>query len=212
MPRNPDTGGPLNKLNGDKGISAPKNSVPVSALVKKHNPKSAAELEQLIADHVGGGCECGIVSKGTVEDFGRNLYEAQQEYWGEYRFTLDECIQWEYDLFVLQMLKGSSMEDKCKKTLSKKLGNEYKFKDTSNYVDEELRVDLEVIQLGELIAGIQVKPISFENVRRNVQVYNRAANEKYGEKVLYAKYQYDSEEFKNLDNVVQEIRNLSEQA
>jgi hypothetical protein len=210
MPREPYTGGPLNKLNGDMGISAPGNSVPVNALVKEHNPKSAAELEQLIADHVGGGCECGIVSQGKVEDFGRNLYEAQQEYWGEYRFTLDDCIQWEYDLFVLQMLKGRLMEDKCKQVLSERLGSEYTFEDTSNYIDEELRVDLEVLHFGEPIAGIQVKPTSFEGVRRNVQVYNRAANEKYDEQVLYVKYQYDSEEFTNLDKVVNEVRKLSE--
>lgn len=209
MPREPYTGGPLNNLNGDMGISAPKNSVPVSALVKEHNPKSAAELEQLIADHVGGGCECGIVSKGTIDDFGRNLYEAQKEYWGEYRFTLDECIQWEYDLFVLQMLKGSSMEDRCKKALSARLGSEYQFEDTSNYVDEELRVDLEVRHSGDPVAGIQVKPTSYEGVRRNVRVYNRAANEKYSEDVLYAKYEYGSEEFTNLDSVEQEIRKLS---
>lgn len=210
MPRTPYTGGPLNKLNGDMGISAPENSVPVSALVKEHNPKSAAELEQLIADHVGGGCRCGIVSKGAVEDFGRNLYEAQEEYWGEYKYSLEECIQWEYDLFVLQMLKGNSMEDMCKQALSERLGSAYQFEDTSNYVDEELRVDLEVLHSGAPVAGIQVKPTSYEGVRRNVQVYNRAANERYSEKVLYAKYDYDTEDFLNLDTVEQEILRLSE--
>jgi len=59
MNRKPYTGGPLNWLKGKAGISAPARSVPVSRLVKTHQPKSAAELEQLIANHIGGGCPCG---------------------------------------------------------------------------------------------------------------------------------------------------------
>ncbi len=208
MARKPYTGGPLNKLNGKAGISAPYRSVPVSKLVRKHNPKSAAELEKLIEEHVGGGCSCGVISQGTIQDFGKNLYEAQKEYWGEYKFTLDECIQWEYDLFILQMLKGTRMEDKCKEELTSKLGKDYSVKDTSNFIDEELRVDLEVYRGEKLIAGIQVKPESFNKVRSSVQLFNKNANEQYGYPVLYADYNYEKEKFLELDEITTEIRKL----
>ena len=34
----PDTGGPLNSLNGQMGISAPNKSVPVIKLINTHHP------------------------------------------------------------------------------------------------------------------------------------------------------------------------------
>ncbi len=104
------TGGPLNLINGKEGISAPNRSVPVMQLVRKHAPKSKGELYDLIKLHYETKCSCGIVSKGIIEDFGRALYEAQKQHLGTYRFSLKECIQWEYDLFVTQSLKGDSME------------------------------------------------------------------------------------------------------
>jgi len=208
MAREPYTGGPLNGLNGKAGISAPQNSVSVSGLVRAHNPKSAGELEELIADHVGGGCGCGIVSQGTVEDFGRNLYNAQKQYWGEHRFSLEDCIQWEYDLFILQMLKGTRMEDKCKHLMNDMLGEQFDVRDSTNYIDEELRVDLEVYREEDKVAGIQVKPESFDNIRANVRVFNQKANEKYGKPVLYASYGYETESFKNLETVAEKIREL----
>lgn len=100
------TGGPLNLLNGKMGISAPRRSVAVMKLIRAHQPGSRQEVEDLIAWHALNRCECGIVSQGNVETFGRNLYNAQQEFWGEYKYSLKEYIQWEYDLFITQSLKG----------------------------------------------------------------------------------------------------------
>jgi hypothetical protein len=191
------------------GISAPDRSVPVSRLVNIHKPKSARELEQLIADHIVGGCSCGIVSQGTIGDFGRNLYEAQKEYWGEYRFSLRDCIQWEYDLFVLQSLKGSTMEDKCKESLQKLLGTEFIVKKSDRCIDEELRVDLEIEKDKRDILGIQVKPKSFSHVRQNIQAFNREANKKYGRPVLYIFYDYETGGLLDLENVASRITNLS---
>lgn len=209
MARKAYTGGPLNKLNGQAGISAPHNSVSVSGLVKAHKPKSTEELEKLIADHVGVKCSCGIVSKGTIQDFGRNLYEAQRQYWGEYRFSLQECTQWEYDLFILQMLKGNLMEDKCKEKIQKLLNNDLIISDASKYIDEELRVDLEISKMSTPIAGIQVKPSSYHNVRQNIQSFNANANEKYGKPVFYVFYDYESEDLINVEQIASEIKELS---
>ncbi len=208
MNRKPYTGGPLNKLNGLAGISAPYNSVPVSGLIRAHNPKSANELEQLIEAHTHNNCECKIVSKGSVRDFGYNLYNAQREHWGEYRFSLKECIQWEYDLFIIQMLKGNTMEEKCKNELAGILGEGYNICNSSRYVDEDIRVDLEVILDGDVIAGIQVKPESFNNVRSGIRKFNESANEKYGKPVFYITYNYDTERFNNIKNIAEKIGNI----
>jgi len=116
------TGGELNILNGGKrGISAPDKSVPIMKLIKVHKPKSKEELVTLIKEHFIKKCECGIVSKGTIEDFGQNLYDAQLPMWGEHKYTLQECITWEYHLFVTQSLKGDLIENKAKDILSKEL-------------------------------------------------------------------------------------------
>jgi hypothetical protein len=72
------TGGPLNELNGKMGISAPFKSVPVMKLIRAHNPKSKEELVELIKWHSENTCECGVVSQGTVESFGKNLYDSQK--------------------------------------------------------------------------------------------------------------------------------------
>ncbi|GET45582.1 hypothetical protein [Capnocytophaga felis] len=73
------TGGELNKLNGDYGISAPNKSVPVMKLIKNHKPNSKDELYELIKFHYEIECPCGVKSQGTIEGFGKNLYEAQQK-------------------------------------------------------------------------------------------------------------------------------------
>lgn len=206
MKRKPYTGGPLNVLNGKAGISAPENSVSVSGLIRAHNPKSASELEELIADHVNQNCDCCIVSKGTVGDFGRNLYAAQEKYWGAYRFSLKECVQWEYDLFVLQMLKGNTMEEKCHAALSHLLGDTYSIRNTSRYIDEEFRVDLEVTVEQKVIAGVQVKPESFEKVRSSIKEFSKTLNEKFGKPVFYIVYNYAEETLINVEEVAKKIR------
>ena len=76
------TGGELNELNGKMGISNPSTSVPVMKLIKTHNPKSKEALVQLIEYHKINRCSCGIVSKGTVREFGEWLYESQKKHWG----------------------------------------------------------------------------------------------------------------------------------
>lgn len=207
MARKPFTGGELNILNGKMGISAPDKSVPVSRIVRFHKPKSPAELEELIATHIDGNCPCGAVSKGTVQDFGRNLYNAQNQFWGEYKYSLKECIQWEYDLFILQMLKGSTMEDKCQKKLQYLLGELYTVEQTNRFIDEELRVDLEVFQGESLIVGLQIKPSSFRKVRQSIQDFNKTANKDYKKTVFYVYYDYDTEEFLNIEEIVKTIKN-----
>jgi len=197
------TGGDLNKLNGDYGISAPDRSVPVIKLIKKHNPKSKDALYQLIKYHYENNCSCGVKSQGTVEDFGRSLYEAQIKEWQKYKYTLQQCIQWEYDLFVTQSLKGNLIEEKAKEILQHKLQN-LVVVDATGFVDEELRIDLVVCEANVEICGLQVKPLTFKLMREGVITFNKVANKKWGKPVFYLFYERN-EEFTNMDEVVKNI-------
>jgi hypothetical protein len=202
------TGGSLNLLNGKYGISAPQKSVPVMKLIRNHNPKSRQELVHLIREHSEKDCACGIISMGSIEDFGKNLHEAQLEEWGTYRYTLEECIKWEYDLFITQSLKGNLIEQKAKNILLKALEGMI-VKDSNDYYDEELRIDLVIKKGEENVAGVQVKPESFHNVRAGVRYMNKHRNTLVGFPVFYLFYDYNTEEFINLSEVIEGLGGLS---
>lgn len=205
-----DTGGELNRLNGKMGISAPYNSVPIMKLISNHNPNSHEELVELIEQHIGGADCCDVVSQGTVKDFGKNLYEAQQEFWGEERYTLEQCVKWEYDLFVSQSLKGDTMETKAISKLSRRLDDisNLKLEESNEIVDNEYRIDIEVSINENILMGIQVKPNSYHNMRTEVKYQNNSANKLYSGDVFYLYYDYDTENFENLEQIEEEIRKI----
>lgn len=200
------TGGPLNELNGKMGISAPFRSVPVMKLIRTYNPLSKDALVQLIEYHYKNDCPCGIKSQGTVEMFGRNLYESQLLYWKEYRYSLKECIQWEYDLFVVQSLKGGVIEKKAIHRLNQSL-TDFRFEEAEGFLDEELRIDIIIKKNTVEVGGIQVKPVTFKLMRPEVISFNTMANQKWTKPVFYLFYDKE-ENFINMDNIVLEIRNL----
>lgn len=204
----PDTGGELNRLNGKMGISAPYESVPVMKLIGEHNPNSHQELVELIEEHIGGAECCDVVSQGTVEDFGENLYEVQEEFWGEKKYTLEECIEWEYDLFISQSLKGNTMEKKGISELEQRLNDigDIVLEESNEIVDNQYRIDIEIKSGDTIAAGIQVKPNSYSNMRSEVKYRNKSANEKYEGEVFYLFYNHDSEEFDNLETIERELR------
>lgn len=199
------TGGALNLLNGKMGISAPKNSVPVMKLIKVHKPKTHFELEQLISSHFYENCHCGIKSKGSVSDFGKNLYESQLQFWGNYRFSLKKCIQWEYDLFIVQSLKGAGLEHKAMKTLMKN-NPKFIFEPTAGFLDDELRIDI-VIRNSQrqIIGGVQVKPESFIHMRSEVLFVQMRQNQKWKFPVWFLYYNQDLK-FSNIDFICQKLR------
>jgi len=51
-----------------------------------------------------------------------------------------------------------------------------------------LRVDLQIIKNGIIVAGIQVKPSSYDNIRPEVKYFNKTANSKYSAPVYYISY------------------------
>ncbi len=194
------TGGELNWLNGKFGVSAPDKSVPVMKLIRTHKPKSQHELYSLIREHFVHRCDCGIISQGTVEDFGRNLYKAQFKAWGKEKYTLNECIRWEYHLFVTNSLKGELMEVKAQKLLAKTFPN-LMIKRADEYVDAELRVDLTVESQDRMVlCGVQVKPESFDKMRQSVKDIHLISNAKWGRPVFNLVYD-DQSVFTNLVKV-----------
>lgn len=202
------TGGELNLLNGKYAISAPTNSVPIMKLIKIHQPKSRDELYGLIQYHFEADCPCGIKSKGRIEDFGKQLFDAQLKEWGHYKYSLTECIQWEYDLFVVQSLKGNNLENKVKEALQKILKTvELEIHFAEGFIDEELRVDLLVSKNNTDICGIQVKPASYNKMRKGVILHNKKSNEKWGKPVFYLFYS-DKEKLINTDEIITDILKL----
>ncbi|OIQ30928.1 MAG: hypothetical protein BM564_01575 [Bacteroidetes bacterium MedPE-SWsnd-G2] len=203
----PYTGGLLNELNGKMGISAPHRSVPVMKLIKYHKPKSKSELEHLIKWHSKHDCHCKVSSKGSIVDFGLNLYHSQLPYWGEIKFSITECIQWEYDLFVTQSLKGGILERQAIENLSHLLPH-YKFSEAIGYLDEDLRVDLLVSKPNNpdetVIAGIQVKPQSYNFMRPEVKSFNKTAHKKWNKPVFFLFYN-DKQQWVNLDSTCNSI-------
>lgn len=200
------TGGELNLLNGNQGISAPYKSVPVMKLIREHKPKTKNELVELIEYHFKNKCSCGIVSQGSVEDFGRNLYESQIRQWGKYKYSLEECKRWEYDLFITQSLKGNLIEDKAKKVISLQLPS-LDVIDASAELDSEYRIDLVVKKSGKEVCGIQIKPHTFYFMRQNVVTFNYVANTSWGKPVYYLIYD-EREEFTNLPEIVSKIQDI----
>ncbi len=196
------TGGPLNYVNGHYAISDPKKSVPVIALIYKHKPKSKSELELLIEYHFKNKCSCGIISQGTIIDFGTNLYNAHLKEYGVEKFSLQECIAWEYELFITNSMKGAFMEEKALTMLSTSFPL-LKITRASGFFDEDLRIDLIIYKGDKVVCGIQVKPSSYLNMRQSIINYNLSCNSKWSNVVLYLVYENDI--FSNFQYIVNSI-------
>ena len=190
------TGGPLNKINESYYCNAKNRSVPVMTLIRYHKPKTRDELVALISSHqrneVHGQCPCGARSQGTLEDFGQNLYEANLKAYAiapEKAFSLEACKLFMYNLFVVQSLKGDLMEDKALAHLKKN----HNVRIATEEEDFKMGVDIVFTILGEIEAGVQVKPASYAemNVNNPVVQINKAKNQLFGKPVFYLYYNLD---------------------
>ena len=100
-------------------------------------------------------------------------------------------------------MKGHLLEEKAVSLLSDRILN-LDCEETTGYIDEELRIDILVKRNQTEIAGIQVKPLSFRNVRENVIAYSEHANKRWGRPVYYLYYDED-DTFVNLEEVVNQL-------
>jgi len=128
---------------------------------------ACSTLSYEIKRHSEESCYCGIISRGTVESFGDNLYQAQFDEWGEERYTLAECRRWIFDLFVVKSLKGNKMERKVVAFYKRYLPH-LKIVKTSAEEDISFAVDFKVFHGDSLLYGIQVKPTTYKDMPKNV--------------------------------------------
>lgn len=181
------TGDELNYLNGKYAISAPSNSVPVMKLIKYHRPYSEAALEALISSHVDGLCACGVKSQGDISVFAKHLYDSQWKEWREYRYSKQDCLDWQYNLFIRNSMKGRMMELKALELL-RKHSADYEVSLAEDELDEKYRVDI-LLSKGQAVKyGIQVKPESFKYARASVQKHHKTLNEECPFPVKYLYY------------------------
>ena len=124
--------------------------------------------------------------------------------WGKEAYTLEECIQWEYDLFITNSLKGNTMEHKAMDELQLWLPQDYTVSKTNRLIDEEYRIDLEISKNNETVLGIQVKPYTYRFTRGNVKSTNTKRNKKYGYDVAYMYYD-ETDEFINTNEIIAKI-------
>jgi len=173
------TGGPLNFLNEAARTNSRQQTVPVMALVAYHRPVHDNELENLIEQHcpLHPPCPCGIQSRGTVTDFGNNLYEAQQtceayqqQYPGQRIFSRQECYTFMRNLFCVAPLRGLRQEEKSVSVLEKAIPGINVVLATRSE-DFEYAVDY-IVTYHEKQLAIQVKPESFFNKDKCIQISN----------------------------------------
>jgi hypothetical protein len=151
----PNTGGALNGIVSRFGLNNPKRTVPVMKLIKAHKPVSFQELRNLINLHSEVDCICKIKSKGTVEDFGKKLYETQKQHLHiDKQFTLEQCITWMDDLFVYNSLKGETKELEAIRLLAEKFPT-LKFERASGVLDEKIRIDIVASDDNKILLGKQ---------------------------------------------------------
>jgi len=199
-----DTGGPLNFLNEAAKTNSRQKSVPVMALVAHHRPSSEEELETLIEEHFKSyRCECNVRSRGTVADFGRNLYEAQstclaykERFPSQRIFSMEECYSFMRNLFCVAPLRGLRQEEKSVREIHdalKAMDGDMNIRLATRSEDFDYAVDY-IVSLRGRELGIQVKPESFFNKKESVQ-NNKEKHARYHRPVLFHIYSNRTMEF-----------------
>lgn len=196
----------LNALNQKYKTSSILKTVPIMKLIRVHNPKSHRELNDLINSHNKPQSCCNIRSKGTINDFGKNLYNCQKIEWGEYKYSIDECIQWMYKLFIENSLKGRLCEDIAMELLRDSLLGDLKIEKSSDKVDSMFGVDIVIKDIinESILCGIQVKPETYKYVQSSIKKYNKELNKKWKHPVFYLYYD-KSQNFLNMDKIIENI-------
>src|SRR5574343_980109 len=184
------TEGILNKINERYGCNKKAKTIAVQQLIRFHKPKHAKELEALIDLHQEdkklANCECGCKSKGTVESFAGNLYDAYLKYQAEVDNSveykdLNDCLVFMKHLFVFNSIKGNMMEEKVVKMLNEEFKNndlyQVDFKMASELADFKHAIDISAVIDGEEVFGVQVKPLSYKHCSPDIKEQKRIKNQ-----------------------------------
>jgi hypothetical protein len=181
------TGGELNHINEKYGINNPKKcGFSMNNIINNNKFDSEEDL-------------LNFIGKDKIQQYGKKLFEASiQE---NYQSSLEECINFQYSLFVVNSFKGFKMENKAYELFKQN----YNVKKATSDIDCNYSVDL-VIKHNDTIYGIQVKPVSYINMPKHKKEINIVKNNrfktKYNAKVLYLFYS-PNEEFTNIETILQ---------
>lgn len=205
-------------------------SVAIQNIIRFHQPKQERELIALIDSHQIVGCHnqctCGSKSKGTLEDFALNLYNAFLDFKEKSKDisekSFDDCYVFMKSLFITNSLKGNSMEDKARNLLISQIPKDFSLEKSKQMEDVKYAVDL-ILYSNEFqcydsekskdfnrksfdLLGFQVKPISYlkySNEHPIVQM-NLDKNKLWHTPVLYLFYNQNGD-FTNIDTVQSQI-------
>jgi len=180
------TGGPLNYINEIYGLNKPELSVPIMKLVHCHKPLSEQTLHALLKDHMHTGCNlcrCRVLY-GGVAGWSERLYDIAKPSYPT--VTRKECDNFVYDLFIRAPLRGRMMEEQALDDLTNSLPH-YRFRFADDKTDIQFAVDIECLRDHKVIAGVQVKPLSFLKQPAAVEV-NHMKNDRWGLPVYYLYY------------------------
>ena len=83
------------------------------------------------------------------------------------------------------------MEKLARNEVRKAISPRCKVEKTERVIDEEYRIDLEIMRDGEILLGVQVKPYSYKFTNDYVKGSNVVRNSSYGYDVFYLYYDDD---------------------
>lgn len=214
------TGGILNKINEMYYCNAKNNTVAIVKLIQHHKPNTWLEVEQLIESHQDGhshaNCSCGAKSKGTIKTFAKKLHDSVIKYEEKTGTSVnkseEDCYNFMYGLFVVNSLKGASMELNAITELNKS-GVLYDIvHKSSEEQDFKMGIDLVLRTIDKEIAGIQVKPLGYKALSNHGEVVRRNNDKEmlFGKPVVYLYYDVKTGDFTNMEEVISELNMISE--
>jgi hypothetical protein len=205
-------------------------TVAIQNIIRFHKPKQERELVALINSHQCTGqhnnCACGSKSKGTLEDFAKDLHKSfldfKQKSKELHEKSFDDCYAYMKNLFITNSLRGYSMEDKAMQLISSKLPTDFTIQKSKQMEDVNYAIDLILFDnifecYGKKksndfnkksldILGFQVKPISYQKYSHEHPVVqmNIKKNKLWHTPVLYLFYNQNGD-FTNFDTVWSQI-------
>lgn len=196
---------PLNLLCNKNQINDPDNCLYMLKLVSKHNIETQEQLVKSLEEHHESRChKCKQQMTNSLDSLVKEMYEAQEEHFGELRYTKDTCRRWLLDLFSRRTIKGSIMEYEAIEKIQKQ--TDYNARFSSDSTDNTYAVDIVLSKNNTDIAGIQVKPNTYKQFTdKELKTINSRKNTKYDKAVFYLLYD-EREEFENLESVMEQVK------
>lgn len=194
----------LNKLVNNNRINDPKETVYLIKMVEEHDLNDEKEIIRQFNNHQNSKCNiCGQHNKGgSFQDRVDMMYEAQEQQFGFKKYSRETCEKYLYDLFTTKTIRGDSYEQKAIKKLTNE--TDYDYSKATDVEDNEYAIDI-IVEDG--IAGIQVKPLSYElyDADENLKKMNKYKNSRYENKVLYLIYDDNTGDFININQIINQL-------